>query len=84
MVSEGMVNGASTFVSCWCEELPCATLRLRWAFCRGQSLSENPNTTGEKKVATCWEVILSQAEVSSVCWKHFYTCVTLKEQELLF
>lgn len=83
MVSEAMVNGASTFISCWCEELACVTLRFRWAFCRGHSLSENPNTTGEKRVATCWEVILSQAEVSSVCWKHFNT-LTLKERELLF
>lgn len=76
MVSEGMVNGASAFISGWCQELLCATLRFRRAFCRGHCLSENPYATGIKKVATCWYVIPSQGEVSSVCWEHFYIGIT--------
>lgn len=51
---------------------------------RGHHLGETPNTPGVRKAAACWEVILAQVEMSCVCCKHFYTGVTVKEQQLLF
>lgn len=51
----------------------------------GFSISEKPQTSmGVRKAAACSEVILAQVEMSCVCCKHFYTGVTVKEQQLLF
>lgn len=63
-----------------CPALPSSSVGLS----AGATVSPKLRHHRQNKPATCWQVILSQGEMSGVCWKHFYTGITVKEQQQLF
>lgn len=58
---------------------------LQVGFLQGSPSQRSPKHQGcQESCSASWEVILAQVEMSCVCCKHFYTALTVKEQQLLF